>query len=428
MKQTLLCPYSKHVKAINIFSISVLVMTCVYWIVNITTHGAYINMYFITDHQDTAMDYFNMLANLNREDPWDAQANYPAICFLLWKFMHQMLPLGEFPDGFSLRQDMVAQLGYILFVLVCLVIVWETIKYCAKGTRAEKTLFACALLFSGPMTYLLERGNILLAALAFSLLFLAFYDSEKLLLRILSYGCLAIAAAIKIYPAVLGLLVLWKKRYKEAFILLLIGMATFLIPFFAFEGIESLKKMLSGIEYAASIHANLGFGLNFSVSNLTKMVFAFFGHNLTSVPDWIPVAAACCCFMLFFLCQHEWQKLYALISLCIWFPGFSYTYTLVLLFLPIISFFFRSARQQQGRFKYVYAVTFALMILPYVLPMADKVNAVLEREFIKYPLSWGTIIVNFLLVGTAMLLLLEAILDRITLFNKKQEIRGNNNE
>ena len=392
------------------FSLIVLICCALYWLVMLLTRSRNIDAYFVTDHWNTSMDYFNMLSNLNYGDPWYADANYPAIVFVFFKIMHRFVPISELGDGFYLRENMISQLGYILFVAICLVIIWETVKYLSVGCNGSKILFACALLFSGPMFFLLERGNILLAVLAFSLLFLAFYDSDKMALRIVAYVALAVAAAIKIYPALLGLLVLSKKRYKEAAVLVGLGIVFFFVPFFVFDGITSVKKMLHGIVVASEIQTGIGLGYNFCINNLVQIIGAFFGRNIVSVPGWISLLAAAACLLLFIFSKHEWQKLYALILLCIWFPSFSYTYTLVLLFLPIISFF-RSEPWQQGRFRFLYVCAFVLLMIPYALPMVETVNNALGMDYVKFPVSWGMVIVNAALVVVAGMIAVESVMD-----------------
>lgn len=400
-------------RSYDVFSIGVLLAVLLCWFFHIITRSAYIDTYFVTDHDDTAMDYFHMLANLNHRDPWYNNANYPALVFLFFKVMHRMLPVADMGDGFYLRTNMIAQLGYILFVAVCLIIIWETIRYMTKDRGWSGILFAAAIVFSGPMIFLLERGNVLLAVLVFSLLFLAFYDDDRKALRIVAYVSLSIAAAIKIYPAVLGLLVLSKKRYKETILLMIIGATFFLAPFFVFDGIESLKKMIEGISQATAVQTSgTGFGCNFSMNNLVQIVGAVFGKYIVSVPGWVSVVSAIFCLILFLLCKQEWQKLYALVMLCIWFPGFSYTYTLVLLFLPIISYFYRTEPHQRGRFKLIYPFAFILLIIPYALPMVERINGVMQLNYVKFPVSWGMVIINFVLVLLAGMIMIEAILDR----------------
>lgn len=394
------------------FSIGVLILVAVYWLIMLVTRSANIDAYFVTDHANTAMDYFNMLSMAGMSDPWIQNANYPAMCFLILKELGYLIPEAEITDAFALRNNMSAQFGYCFFMLACLIIIWEIARHMAKGTNCEKILFCCALMFSGPMIFLLERGNILIAALAFALLYLLLYDSDKLSHRIVGYFCLSIAAAIKIYPAVLGLMTLSKKRHKETVMLVGIGGVCFLAPFFAFGGFASLKQMLIGIGTANGAQSSIGLGINFCMNNLVQIIGAFFGKRITSVPGWVSLASACFCLCLFVASTQEWQKLYALVLLCIWFPGFSYTYTLVLLFLPIISFLYRSDRKQ-GWLRSAYAIGFALTIIPYALPMAEQINNVYSDEHIKFPLSWGVVLINLVLVLLAVMISVDAVADRL---------------
>ena len=165
------------------------------------------------------MDYFHVLANLHFDDPYYEQANYPALCFAFFGVMCRMLPVSnseEYGDDFYLRTEMVARLGYILFLMVGTMIVWIMAQVIVRGTATQKNLFAAALLLSGPMLFLLEGGNVLLMVLVFLMAFLVWYDSEHIFCRIIAYVALAAAAAFKIYPTVFGGLVIWKKRYKES--------------------------------------------------------------------------------------------------------------------------------------------------------------------------------------------------------------------
>lgn len=399
-----------------IFSISVLGCVGLYWIIMLVTRCANIDAYFVTDHHDTAMDYFNMLSNIYHGDPYYADANYPAICFLFWKVMAHFLQLPwieEYGSGKYLREDMVAQLGYIFFVLICVLAIWELLSHTAKGNTLQKGLFGAALLFSGPMIYLLERGNILLAVVPFTLLFLALYDSPKRWQRIIAYIALAFAAAIKIYPAVLGLLVLQKKRYKETLLLLILGVVFFAAPFLAFGGVGTILKMINGVGAANSLQTNIGVGYNYCASNLLQFFCGVLGYRLEAVPVWVPFLAAGGCLIAFLLSQTEWQRIYCLILLCILFPAFSYTYTLVLLFVPIVSFFSRSTVREQGRFRVVYAVLFGLTLIPYALPIAERVNRVLGVESARFPASWGMLFIAGALLLIPVLIIIESVWNRI---------------
>lgn len=399
--------------SVTFFSILIWFSVLVFWAIMWLTRGEYIELYFFTDHLDTAMDYFNPLSFVTNPDPWSTDANYPACAYLFFKIMLVLVPPNKWGIGRDMRLEMNAQLTYILFLLVCLIVIWEVLRCLAKGGYWKKTLFASSLLFSGPLVWTVERGNILLLVLALTLLFFALYDSEKFALRLLGYVCLAIAAAMKIYPAVFGLMVLWRRRYRETALLVVLGIFFFLAPFFVWNGIDSIMDMLADMKLLfAEQTAGKGFGYNFCMKNLVQLVAALFGVYLADVPSWVAALSAVICLILFVVTKQEWQKLYALVMICIWYPGFSYTYTLVFLFLPIISYFFRTKEQQRGRFHKVYPVLFALTMVPYALPMADGINALIDAEYLPYPTSWGTIVINGILVLLTVLIGVDVLLSR----------------
>lgn len=392
------------------FSISVLVCVALYWVICIIMQGGNIDAYFVADHHNTGMDYFNMLANLSHDDPWYANANYPAMCFLILRPFFRMLPASlraNEVDGFALREEMIAQLGYFLFILASLFVVWELLQHFIKGARREKILFAASLLFSGPMFFLLERGNLLLLSLAALLGYLALYNSPKKSMRYVGYVCLAFSASIKIYPAIFGLLVPMKKRWKETLHLVAIGAAAFLIPFFCFDGFDSLLAMFRGFGAAANISLGRGAGHNFSFRGLLTLMTAAMGYHNEVWPVWVLLIPLVISIWIIVVGDQEWKKLFGMTLLCIWLPDFSYTYTLVLFFLPLISFFGRE--QKASRFNTLYTALFVLLVIPYMVPMLPRIDAV--TGVAQLPASWASIIINYVTAFFALSLLLEHYVD-----------------
>lgn len=102
--------------------------------------------------------------------------------------------------------------------------------------KLYKFLLTGILLVSGVMLFSYERGNIILLTVSGILFFLATYESEHKVLRELGYISLAVAAALKGYPAILGLLLIYKRQWKEAARLLLYGIIVSFGPFLLMEG------------------------------------------------------------------------------------------------------------------------------------------------------------------------------------------------
>lgn len=388
-----------------VYSAAVLAATTLFWGYMLLTRCENIDSYFVKDHGNTSMDYFNMLSNIYHGDPYYANANYPALCFVFFKIMYHLLPSPvseEYGDGYYLRENMIAQLGYMLFVMISMLIIWNVMQRFVKGTYFQKLLFGAALLFSGPMVFALERGNILLLTLAFLMVFLLCYDSEKMPYRIIAYLALSIAAGLKIYPAVFGLLVVWKKRYKESVLLVVMGIIVFILPFFCFNGLESLRLMLEGISISSTNMTGLGLGLNYSFPNLFLLVSVTLGGNATTIPAWVNLVPILLCAFFFFISDSEWKKLYVLALFCIWLPRFAYTYVLLLMFLPILSFYFKN--REDSKFDFLYSFSFWIMMIPMCTPMIDRINDVAGDKF---PVSLGTGLVYLSLTAVLVGILIE---------------------
>lgn len=404
-----------------LFSASTLALTALFWLSMLLTRSVWIDAYYIKDHTDTAMDWFNMLAvsARNIKEFYATKANYPALPFVFWRLMlgfMQRPVLPEYEDGFYLRAQMMAQLGYILFTMSCLLAIWECIQFLVQGTKLQKCIFAAALLFCGPMIFLLERGNILLLCLLFLLLFMALYDSEDKRLRYTSYICLSLAAAVKIYPAVFGVMVIKKKRYREAGILLGIGIAVFFLPFLPLGGLSAISQWVHGVFSASEIASMQGYGYNYSVANLARLTFGRTGLNGILSPLLI-CAAGAVALIIFIASKEEWKQWFALVLICVWIPSFSYTYTLVLLFLPIISCFGRD--RPKTRFDDEYLTLFVITMIPMTLPI------LLRTASHNLPTSWGHLLGNAALLGIAALILIEGVLNGSIKMRKIRSLRQN---
>lgn len=402
-----------HIQKLNesklplLFSCLVLAGTTIAWFIYFSSHGSAIAGYFVLDPSNTSMDYFSMLAKIHDLDPYARNTNYPAMCFLVWRFFYHFMPgIPQGDDSSYLRDYMLAQLPYMLYTIVCVLVIALCVRHLLRTfkTGVVNTV-VIALLVSGPLIFTIERGNIILLALASLMPFICFYDSPKKWVRYLSYICLAFSAAIKIYPAIFALLVLSKGRLKEFAHLVIIGIVVFILPFFAFGGLEAFETMIRGLfQYSGTSEAG-GLGYNFSFIILVKIVAALFGTNLQSVPLPFTLAAFAVCLVLFFLCKDTWKKAFLLALMCVWAPSFSYTYVLIF-FIPAVALFL--ANPPHGKRGYLYLGLFVLLFIPYALPYVSAISAVLGDVYLK--LSWGCLIINFVLVAFVVAFAVDLVL------------------
>ena len=146
--------------------------------------------------------------------------------------------------------------------------------------KVSTSLFAFFTLFSFPMIYLIERGNIIVLVLPLLLYFVNEYDSDVKYKRHLAYICLAISVAIKIYPVFFGLLLLKKKKnFKNILLCIFYGAVFFFVPFIFVGGFSQLGVLIHNILYTSSMFGSKGFGFKVSISN----TFSLFGHVFNHV-------------------------------------------------------------------------------------------------------------------------------------------------
>lgn len=391
-----------------IFTLVLLTGEMLYWIVMICTNSQYINSYFHNNNADTFMDYFNMLKILEtpHHEIYGTKVIYPALCFCLWGIAFDMIPHSYQSMGaLELRNYQPAVLGFVLCLLLIVIGLWELLKRNYKGNGVKGCLFALSIMLSGPILFAIERGNIILLALFFLLIFELLYNSENKYLRYLSYTALALSASIKIYPALFGVLIISHKRRKEAVWAIGMGILIFVMPFLFLCG-GGVISLFENIMYASPILANRGVGFNFSFVNLMKIIQLFsataFNVKSSIILKGIP---ACIAIFIFMTNQDEWKKMFAIVLFCIWIPEFSYTYTLIFFIIPLICYLNTDAGKKIAVIDYIYTVLYIIIFLP----TATAIFPEMDIPGVPYPLSGSVMIANGAIAAFSLLLIVDGI-------------------
>lgn len=385
----------------SIFALSLFTCELMSWLTHAISHGNLLDSYFVNDYYNTSMDYFNMISYLDKDDPYTMNANYPPMCFLILKVLYHFIPTPiRGGDGFYYRELMHAQILYIIYSVFLIISIWELLKKSYNGNYLEKTLLATGIVFSGPVLFTLERGNLIFICLPCLLVFTFFYNSDKKSKRWCAYFALAIASSIKLYPALFGLLILQKKRYKEAFQTIILGLFVFIVPCYAFGGVSSITGMLRGIIASSELQSNIGLAYNFSFINLLNIVSVLGGIEIEGATIAKIIVPFLICSIIYILGKEEWKKIYSLSLLCIWLPEFSYAYTLVLMIPPLLSYL----KNGSSTFKYLYQFCFLVILLPLCLPKMEYLN-----PDVKFPLTMPTLVINATICILTIAILIENI-------------------
>lgn len=318
---------------------------------------------------DMFMDFFNSVRDASHNGGYEKNVIYPPLANLLYLFIGKMFKSDlvgtSFGDRFELRNnDPIALMVYFMSVMLCVFAVYLIIdRYLLHcGFKAAPAALAITSALSFPMLYAIQRGNIIILAIPLTMFFLFFRNHDRKLVRELSYIALALAAGLKIYPAVFGILLITDKKYKEAARLVLYGIIAFAVPIFAFGGPDLLLRLFKNIFSFNSSRAGktAAYRTGYSFQELiTVFVPKGVAHTCGVVVFWcLEIMAG----LMVFLLPKEWQKITALCYMVFNIRSLSSIYALVFFLAPFVMFL-----TDKRRFKwndYLYLLCLALMFIP----------------------------------------------------------------
>lgn len=209
----------------------------------------------------------------------------------------------------------------------------------AENRPGSALLFTLCVLMSGVSIYTIERGNSVFNVMILMLFPLYLRESPKAWKRELALLLIALAAGMKIYPCLLGLLYLLEKRYKEALRLVVYGLLFFFVPFIWFSGLEGLKQFLYNQQAA---HALARDDYLTSIPSVARFLAAEFGWNMQTaqtVGQWVSYAFAAAQLVCVVLTQKLWLRLLLLMSLATLIPGWSAEYMAWYMVIPCALYF-----------------------------------------------------------------------------------------
>lgn len=287
---------------------------------------------------------------------------YPAAAIFFFRFMALFIP--EDYRVYSTQFKMsVPTFVWLIFCVFCLFAL-----YCFLVRRANcgkyRKMLCLGLFCSAPFLFMIERGNVLLFCLVCTAIFLLYYDSDSRFLREFALIALAIAAAIKIYPAIFGLMLVREKRFAQAARCVVYGFTLFFVPFLFLDGADSFLLFVKNLKgftsnEVAAARDNL---INFSYL-LTNLAVLFgssggagaslAGHLLLPVVLFLGAAS------LFTKKRHK--AVLALAMLMALTPGRGGYYLLAFYLLPL---FFFLMEKDLDTWDLLYVIFLSVCVLP----------------------------------------------------------------
>lgn len=323
---------------------------------------------FFYNTTDTWMDTYNSVQGAIAENPYAELGNgviYPPICNLYFRLLSHVFHTHEAGtwDGSALgmRETQSGRmLVMYLSILYTLLLAMSLSTILQKQSRGKRYAIILLMLFSAPMVYLLERGNLLLLTLSLMGMFLAGYKNERPVVRELALICLGLAFSFKLYPAALGLLLLKDKRWAASLRTAVYGLAFLVLPIFFYQGFDTLRAFIASLTYG--VESTGMYRVRVDVTGLAAYLFDAQPAAFVTIARLVLCGGA-----LLSACvlKKTWQQVAALCLLMIYLPGFSYYYVATLLIFPCIMFLADSEKRRQDM---LYAVCYAGMLVVIMCP------------------------------------------------------------
>lgn len=297
----------------------------------IDSHGAVIEQYFFYNIRDTGMDFLHSIEYVRGRHPYEQfHTLYPPLANLMFMVLFRMVPewiCHRWPDNFvdsigirgtdlDLRTYQATMLLFILFIIVCAVLINQLVQYAMRERAGwERNLIAWSVLLSYGMLYAFERGNIIILAWLLTMFFLLFYDSDKFVLRELAALALAVAAGIKLYPALFGVLLFRRKSMFLALRTISYGLMSVILPCFIFkEGLSAIRMWIEiTLEFGASEPSPIGNSFQNILFSVQDLMREFWGVEMGT--GWFGIASivvVAFCILVSFSFKEDWRKVLAI--------------------------------------------------------------------------------------------------------------------
>lgn len=312
--------------------------------------------------EDLWADFLNPVRYAANRDPYFDETNEPkwhnqtgVFYILSWAVARIAKSVGVVTVASlsELYQHPILMVLTSFYLMFCVFAIGHSLWCLTKKTGVNQIIVP-ALVLSAPVLFTIERGNDILFSSACIIYFIAFYDSTNKKKRLFACLCLAMAASLKIYPVLFGMLYFEKKQFKEIFVSAAMTIFLFFSPFLFFKhGFDNFGRLLWIESYWASE------AYNFALWDIVEKIIC-----------------------VFFLILSLFQKKLFYRLVCVTYPFLMLSafqaYYLLLYYLPLAVLLFSESRHSINLFFKIYFLfhfTFLftpLQILKYIIPQQNR--------------------------------------------------------
>lgn len=351
------------------------------WLIGIFYGGKASSQFsaFFADCNNFLADMVNVVGYSSQKDPYNntmytgfGEKAYPPLIYILTYFFSRLVnmqPYYEANHFLAMYTEPKFLIIFIFFIILQQTLFYETVRIKKDGSDFIKCSTAFAVLFSMPMMFSVERGNTVIAAALASMVYIFYYDSESRVKRELALISLAVAAALKITPAVLGILLIYNKQWKDIIRIIVYGIIICILPFFSLNGgLANIPLMLRNISINLNAYSSDdGCTLLACILRLFNCSFAPWFRTLMKFVTYV----FCAIFALYsFLSKVRWEKILSVVMILIILPSHS-AYYCTLYMIPAMVEFLNEKEHTYSDF--LIFVSFLMIMQPFQIPYLNNI-------------------------------------------------------
>ncbi len=363
------------IKKIDLFIIISLSCTAVFLIMLIVTKGAAAEWLAIGNYFDGAYtDYFRQICYVSDLKNFYFTTNdapFPPFAYMLYYLLLKLNPPEEpweimaWDDVMGFRYNML--IFIMLTIMVVLAFKLMTDLCLPEEGKVRTTVFTAALLLSAPfMAGSIERGNIVFLVVVLLIAALYLKDSKSAAGREAALIFIALAAGIKIYPAVAGFIYIKERRWKEGIRLLIYGLIVFFVPFVFVGGIPTMVWYYNFM----LLYGNQSYCGWTNIRNVLLSISRMLGQyeNSLSFVIYFKIAEnlyLLLCLLSLFKTKKKWkQALYTAGVMALYVPA-SFRYVSCYMAIPLIMYLREKPEEQKMVYCILFAATFTIPFYGY---------------------------------------------------------------
>ena len=333
------------------------------------------------DGRDLFADFFNVLRYMSDEAGFyysqlnasDGHSGFPIS-------LAPMYPFAQLVDYSKMTlQDCwashSAMLSCVVFLVTVLFFFWDSLnRVCQKYGVSRWNLVI--LLCSSVFIFSVERANVIFIGAALINYYLVYYDHRDRTMRYLALTSLCLAAALKGYPALFGLLLLKERRYRDIAFCVILTLLLVFVPFLFLEhGLDTIPQMVkntatNSATYLHSLNCLWGFHRVIHMACLIGHVPEAAIDTIIAVARMVAAVLVLLTIGLVLLEDRLSRQLLLIACAILLYPVNSGFYC-GLYFFPVILIFF-SRGEATRRSDYVILLLLCMVICPLQLTLLHK--------------------------------------------------------